>query len=167
MGVHLNNPIAARRGTRNSRPTRWELLTPHPPSREGTTKGRTKNSESLPRSPRMGPGSGARRAATPPGYAPNACERQHMRMAPPRPAEINTSHNDDATEKTLKEYTHSSKASGARPAGPLVRPHGIAQQPGGKKVPSSKRQHLRDPNGYLRKCSGATVGDSHKGPLKN
>jgi hypothetical protein len=82
--------------------------------------------------------------ATPPGYAPNTRERQHMRMAPPRPtetllrpAEINTSHNDDAAEKTLKEYTHSSKASGARPAGPLVRPHGIAQQPGGKKVPSA------------------------------
>jgi hypothetical protein len=36
--------------------------------------------------------------------------------------------------KTLKEYKHSSKASGARPAGPLAHPHGIAQQPRGKKV---------------------------------
>jgi hypothetical protein len=67
-----------------------------------------------------------------------------MRIAPPRPAEtpprldeINTSHDDDATEETLKEYIHSSKASGARPAGPLAHPHGIAQQPGGKKVPSA------------------------------
>jgi hypothetical protein len=58
-----------------------------------------------------------------------------MRMAPPRPTEINTSHNEDAAEKTLKEYTHSSKASGARPTGLLARPHGIAQQPGEKKVP--------------------------------
>jgi hypothetical protein len=56
-------------------------------------------------------------------------------MAPPRPVEINTSHNDDAAGKTLKEYTHSSKASGARTVGPLARPHGIAQQPEGKKVP--------------------------------
>jgi hypothetical protein len=56
---------------------------------------------------------------------------------PPRPAEINASHDDDAAEKTLKECTHSSKASGARPAGPLARPHGIAQQPGGKEVPSA------------------------------
>jgi hypothetical protein len=65
-------------------------------------------------------------------------------MAPPRlaetllmPAETNTSHIDKAAEKTLKEYSHSSKASGARPASPLARPHGIAQQPGGKKVISA------------------------------
>jgi hypothetical protein len=37
--------------------------------------------------------------------------------------------------KTLQEYSHSSKASGATPAGALARPHGIAQQTGGKKVP--------------------------------
>jgi hypothetical protein len=30
---------------------------------------------------------------------------KHMRMAPPRPAETNASHNDYAAEKTLKEYT--------------------------------------------------------------
>jgi hypothetical protein len=37
MGVHLNHPITARRGTRNSRPARWELWTPHPsvPRRDG------------------------------------------------------------------------------------------------------------------------------------
>jgi hypothetical protein len=67
----------------------------------------------------------------------------------------------------LKEYTHSSKASRARPTGPLARPHETSRQPGGKKVPSAKRQHLQDPNGYLRKCSGATVGNSHRGPLRN
>jgi hypothetical protein len=135
MGVHLNHLITARRGTCNSRPARWELWTPHPSVPRGTMKGCTNKSQSPPRSPRTGPGSGARRTATPPGYAPNARECLHMRMAPPRPAEINTSHNDDAAEKTLKEYTHSSKASGAGPAGLLARPHGIAQQPGGKKVP--------------------------------
>jgi hypothetical protein len=29
--VHLNHPITAQRGTRVSRPTRWESWTPHPP----------------------------------------------------------------------------------------------------------------------------------------
>jgi hypothetical protein len=137
VGVHLNNPITAQKGTCNSRPTRWELRTPHPPSRGGTAKGRTNKSESPPRSPRTSPGSGAQCKATPPGYAPNARRRQHMCMAPPRPAETNASHDDNAMEKTLKECTHSSKASGARPAGPLARPHRIAQQPGGKRVPSA------------------------------
>jgi hypothetical protein len=66
-----------------------------------------------------------------------------MRMAPsrpaetsPRPTETNASHDDNTVEKTLKEYTHSSKASGARLAGPLARPHGIVRQPEGKRVPS-------------------------------
>jgi hypothetical protein len=36
MGVHLNHPITARRGTCDSRPARWESQTPRPPSREGT-----------------------------------------------------------------------------------------------------------------------------------
>jgi hypothetical protein len=37
----------------------------------------------------------------------------------------------------------------------------------GEESPISRRQHLRDPNGYTRRCSGATVGDGHKGPLNN
>jgi hypothetical protein len=113
-------------------------------SREGTARGRTNKSESPPRSPRTGPFSRARHTATPPEYAPNARECRYVRMAPPRlaetptmPAETNTSHNDDTAEKTLKKYTHSSKASGARPAGPLARPHGTVQQPEGKKVLSA------------------------------
>jgi hypothetical protein len=36
--------------------------------------------------------------------------------------------------KTLHEYSHSSKDSGATPVGALVRPHGTSQHPGGKKV---------------------------------
>jgi hypothetical protein len=40
-------------------------------------------------------------------------------------------------EKTLQEHPHSCRASGATPAGALACPHGIAQQPGGKKVPSA------------------------------
>jgi hypothetical protein len=42
MGVHLNHPIIARRGIRNLRPDRWGLRKPHPPSREGTTRERSK-----------------------------------------------------------------------------------------------------------------------------
>jgi hypothetical protein len=38
MGVQLNHPIAAQRGTRNPRPDRWGLWKPHPPSRGGTTR---------------------------------------------------------------------------------------------------------------------------------
>jgi hypothetical protein len=99
---------------------------------------------------------------------------KYVCMAPPRPAEIlpmpaetNTSHTGKLYEKTLLEHPRSCKASGARPPGPLARPHGIAQQPGGKKSPISRCQHLWGPNGYTRRCSGATVGDSHKGPLNN
>jgi hypothetical protein len=110
MGVHLNHPITTRRGTWNSRLARWELQTPGPPSRGGTARGRTEKLESPSRSPRMGPGSGARREATPSGYAPNTRERRHMRTAPPRPAEIlsrmaviNVSHKDDTVNRTLKE----------------------------------------------------------------
>jgi hypothetical protein len=50
-------------------------------------------------------------------------------------AETNTSHTGRSYEKTLQEHPHSRKASGARPAGPLARPHGIALQSGRKEVP--------------------------------
>jgi hypothetical protein len=33
--------------------------------------------------------------------------------------------------------------------------------------PISRLQHLRDPNGNTHRCSGATVGESPKGPLNN
>jgi hypothetical protein len=33
MGVHLNHPLAARRGIRNPQPDRWGLWKPHPLSR--------------------------------------------------------------------------------------------------------------------------------------
>jgi hypothetical protein len=40
MGVHSNHPLAAQRGIRNSRPARWGLQKPHPPSRGGTARAR-------------------------------------------------------------------------------------------------------------------------------
>jgi hypothetical protein len=67
-----------------------------------------------------------------------------MRMAPPRPAETllmpaetDTSHTDKRCEKTLEEHPRFCNASGATPAGALARPHGTAQQPGRKSVPSA------------------------------
>jgi hypothetical protein len=69
-------------------------------------------------------------------------------------------------KKPLQEHSRSCMASGARPAGPLMRPHGTTLATRREECPISKRQHLRDPNGYTRRCSGATVGDSHKGPPK-
>jgi hypothetical protein len=33
--------------------------------------------------------------------------------------------------------------------------------------PISRLQHLREPGRHARRCSGATVGESPKGPLKN
>jgi hypothetical protein len=36
-----------------------------------------------------------------------------------------------------------------------------------KAPPISRLQLLRDPDGYTHICLGATVGDSHKGPLNN
>jgi hypothetical protein len=99
---------------------------------------------------------------------------KYVRVAPPRPAgilsmpaETNTPHTGRLYEKTLQEHPRSCKASGAIPAGPLARPHEIAPATRREESPINKRRHLRDPNGYTRKCSGATVGDSHKGPVNN
>jgi hypothetical protein len=128
----IRNPLDGSRGR----------LTPL--SRGRTTKGRKNKTESTPRSPRMGPVSGTRRMATPPGYAPNAHECRYVRMAPPRPAETlpmpaetNTSHTGKRCGKTLQEHPRSCKALGATPAGALARPHRTTQQPGGKNVPSA------------------------------
>jgi hypothetical protein len=40
MGVHSNHPLTTQRGIRNSRPDRWGLRKPHPPSRGGTARAR-------------------------------------------------------------------------------------------------------------------------------
>jgi hypothetical protein len=165
MGIHLNHPITAQRGIRNSRPARWELRKPHPPSRGGPARERTNKSESTPdRLERAQVRLNARlhplemhRAQT---YA------KYVRMAPPwpagilpMPAETNTSHTGRLCEKTLQEHPHSCKASGARPTGPLARPHRIAQQPEGKKVSSASVNIC----GILTD----TVKNSLKVPLKN
>jgi hypothetical protein len=60
-------------------------------------------------------------------------DAKYTRVAPPRPAgilpmpaETNTPHTSRPCEKTLQDHPRSCKASGARPAGPLARPHGTA-----------------------------------------
>jgi hypothetical protein len=70
-------------------------------------------------------------------------------------------------EKPLQEHTRSCRASGARPAGPLTRPRGKVLATRREERPFSRLQHLRDPDGNTRRCSGATVGDNPKGPLNN
>jgi hypothetical protein len=70
-------------------------------------------------------------------------------------------------KKNLQEHSRSCRASGARPVGPLTRPHGKALATRKEERPISRLQHLRDPNGNTRRCSEATVGDSPKGPLNN
>jgi hypothetical protein len=135
-------------------------------------KGHTDKSESSPRSPQVGPCSGAQRTATPPGLARNADECRYMRMAPPSPAEIllmptetNTSYTDMTLRKNLagaptllqgcRGYTRGCASAPPR--------NSIATER--EESPISKRQPLRVPNGYHCRGSGATVGDNHKGLL--
>jgi hypothetical protein len=144
MGVHLNHPIIAQRGIRNPRPDRWGLRKPHLRPAEGRRGSVQNKSESSPRSPRTGPGSGARRTATPPRVhrtqaMPVMCAwhrrgrleycRCRLKLTPRTLV--------DLAKKTLQEHSRSCKASEARPAGPLARPHGLASATRGKNVPSA------------------------------
>jgi hypothetical protein len=121
----------------------------------------------------MGPGSGARRTATPPGA--HQMQDLPVTRVRPRPAgislmpvETNAPHTGKKlAKKSLQERSHSCSASGARPAGPLTRPHRKTFATRREERPFSGLQHLRDPNGNPHRCSGATVGDSLKGPLNN
>jgi hypothetical protein len=139
MGVHLNHPITAQRGIRNSRPARWGLRKPHPPSRGETARERTKQVEELALIASNGPRLGGSTHGYTSWGAPNADNAQHVRVALPRPAEIspmlaetNTPHTGRSCEKILQEHPRSCKASGARPVGPLAWPHGTAQATRGR-----------------------------------
>jgi hypothetical protein len=108
MAVHLNHPITAQRGIRNSRPDRWELQKPHPPSRGGTARERSKQVEE----PAPIASNGPRLGGSTHGYtswgASNANDAGYVRAAPPRPAgilpmpvETNTPHTDKSYVKTI------------------------------------------------------------------
>jgi hypothetical protein len=127
MGVHLNHPITAQRGIRNSRPARWELRKPHPLSRGETARERTKQVEELVPIASNGPRLGGSMHGYTSWGAPNIDNAKYLRVALPRlagtspmPAETNTQHTGGTCEKTLQEHPRSCKASGARPAGPLA-----------------------------------------------
>jgi hypothetical protein len=83
------------------------------------------------------------------------------------PVEINTPHAGGSREKNPVGALTLLQGFGARPAGLLTRPHGTTLATRREERPISRRQHLRDPNWYTHRCSGATVGDNHKGPLNN
>jgi hypothetical protein len=174
MGVHLNHPITARRGIRNPRPDRWGLRKPHPPSRGGTARERSNTSRRA-RPDRL---ERAQARGLDAWLHLLGCierrQRQSCACGTPRsagtlqmPVEISAPHAGGSRDKSLQEHSRSCRASGARSAGPLTRPHGIALETRREERPISKCQHLQDPNGYTCRCSGATVGDSHKGPLNN
>jgi hypothetical protein len=100
--------------------------------------------------------------------------RQTCACGAPRPAgslpmtvEINAPRAGGSREKTPTGALTLLQGFGARPAGPLTRPHRTALATRRDERPISRRQHLRDPNGYTHRCSGATVGDNHEGPLNN
>jgi hypothetical protein len=174
MGLHMNHPITAQQEIRNPRPDRWGLWRPHPPSRGGTMRERPNTSRrTCPDRLERAQARGLDARLHPLGRTERR-QRQSCACGAPRPAgtlptpvEINTPHAGGSREKPLQEHSRSCRASGARPMGPLTRPHGIALATRREERPISKRQHLRDPNRYTRRCSGATVGDSHKGPLNN
>jgi hypothetical protein len=117
----------------------------HPPSRGGTIRERSKQVEELTlissNKPRLG---GSAHDYTS-WDAPNVDDSGYVRATPPRPAgilpmpvETITPHaGKSCVKKPLQEHPRSCKASGARPAGPLARPHRIASATRGKNVPSA------------------------------
>jgi hypothetical protein len=123
--------------------------------------------ESTPRSPQLGPGSGARRM-----HRTQACAK-YVRMAPPRPAETlltpaetNTSHTD-RLRKNLAGAPTLPQGFGGYTRGCASTPPQNSTATRREECPISKHQPLRVPNGYHRRGLGATVGDSHGGPLNN
>jgi hypothetical protein len=150
------------------------LRKPHPPSRGGVARARLKQDGELApiasNGPRLG---GSTHGYTPPGVH-RTRELPVMRVRPrpagtsPMPVETNAPHTGQKlAKKPLQERPRSCRASGARPAGPLTRPHGTTLATRREERPISRLQHLRDPNGNTQRCSGATVWDSPKGPLNN
>jgi hypothetical protein len=133
MGVHLNYPITARRGIRNLRPDRWGLWKPHPPFGGGTARERTNPSrrtrpDRLERAQARGLDARLHLLGRTERRRCQMCARGAPRPAGtlPMPVEINTPRAGGSREKPLQEHSRSCRASGVRPAGPLMRPHGTA-----------------------------------------
>jgi hypothetical protein len=88
MGVHLNHPITTQWGIHNSRPARWGLRKSHPPPRGETARERIKQVEELAPIASNGPRLGSLTHGYTTWGAPNTDDARHVRVAPPRPAEI-------------------------------------------------------------------------------
>jgi hypothetical protein len=161
--IHLNHPLSAQRGIHDSRPARWESWTPHLSTLRKGGEGAHKQVRELApitsSGPRLG-GLDARlhlldmhRTRANDDTCAWHC-RGRLKQTPRTPA--------TRCGKTLLDCTRSTKASGATPAGALARPHGTAQQPGGKKVPSARanlRGFLTDTTAKARGLlSGADIG---------
>jgi hypothetical protein len=165
--IHLNRPLTARRGIHDSRPARWESWTPHPSALRKGGEGAYGQAGELDLIALSGPRLGAQRTATPPGYAPNVGKCRYVRMAPPRPAETNTSHTGSTLWKNLAGVCTLLQGFGGYTRGCTSASPWNGTTIKKEESPIRKHQPLRVPNGYRRKGSGATVGDGHKGPLNN
>jgi hypothetical protein len=93
-------------------------------------------------------------------------------MAPPRPAETlptpaetNTSHTNKLCEQNLAGAPTLLQGFGGytRVCASAHPRNGTSTRR--EECPISEHQSLRVPNGYPRRGSGATIGDSHRGPL--
>jgi hypothetical protein len=99
---------------------------------------------------------------------------EYVCMAPPRPAETlpapaetNASCTGRPCEKTLQEHPRSCKASGATLARALARPHGTAQHPGRKNVPSASVSLCGILTDTTAEARGLLSGTTIRGPLNN
>jgi hypothetical protein len=97
---------------------------------------------------------------------------KYVRMAPPRMAEIlptpaktNTTHTGKLCEQNLALAPTLVQGFGGYTCGCASAPPRNSVATRREERPISKHQPLRVPDGYHRRGSGATVGDSHKGPL--
>jgi hypothetical protein len=106
--------------------------------------------------------------AIPPGYAPNA----DVCMAPPRPAETlptlaetNASHTDKLCEQNLAGAPTLLQGFGGYTRVCASAPPRNSTTTRREEHPISKHQPLWVPDEYHCRGSGATVGNSHKGPL--
>jgi hypothetical protein len=80
MGVHLNHPIAARRGISNPRLDQWGLWKPHPPPREWTARARLKQDGELTLIASNGPRFGGSTHGYTSWGAPNTRRTSHARV---------------------------------------------------------------------------------------
>jgi hypothetical protein len=142
--IHLNHPITAKWGTRNSRPARWELRMPHPsvPRKDG--EGACEQVGENPSIASIGPRLGGSThdytswICTERRRAPNMCAWHHrgqlkycrcrLKLTPRTLA--------DSAKKPCRSTHAPARLRGLHPR-VRSRPHGIAQHPGGKSVPST------------------------------